>query len=94
MLLSTLHRSYQDGWFCGQRKPVHTVGQSPEFEPPTSAVRGQCAITVAPWSLSVDKGNEPLCGIPDNLKLIYVNKEKLQERLTFRKSFTFYKVVG
>ena len=25
--LSTLYRSYQDGYYSGQRKPVHTVGQ-------------------------------------------------------------------
>ena len=25
--LSTLYRSYHDGWFCVQGKPVHTVGQ-------------------------------------------------------------------
>ena len=24
---STLYRSYHDGEFCGQRKPVHNVGQ-------------------------------------------------------------------
>ena len=27
MSLSTLYRSYHDGWSEGQRKPVHTVGQ-------------------------------------------------------------------
>ena len=26
-LLSTLYRSYHNGWFCRQRKPVYTVGQ-------------------------------------------------------------------
>ena len=29
--LSTLYRSYHDGWLGGQRKPVHTVGQGSVF---------------------------------------------------------------
>ena len=58
---STLYRSYHEGSFCGQRKPVHTVGQgcilygvwALVFELQTSEVGGEylTASTVRPGGL-------------------------------------------